>query len=340
MNVVPTATILVRENFLGKHGKTAHGLIRYGQRYKILSVIDESCAGSDAGELLGLGKLEIPIISEVPEEGDAMVIGVAPSGGKLPQDWRRDIKTAIENGMDIVSGLHEFIGDDLEFARLAEEKNVAIWDVRRPPLELVIARGYRAKVPVVLSIGTDACVGKRTVALELVLAAKQKGYDPGFIATGQTGLMIGCDAGICVDSLPGDFISGTVEKLIQDVEAKGKDIIFIEGQGSISHHAYGAVAHGILYGSQPHGLVLVHSPSRKTRSSFPSIPMPSAGDELRIINAHFESPLLGIGLNCSENTPETDCSEYIAGHEKEFEVPVEDVLSTGADNPIDYIKSL
>ncbi|UCH88310.1 MAG: DUF1611 domain-containing protein [Thermoplasmata archaeon] len=329
--MVPTATILARSTFRNKHGKTAHGLIRYGTRYKITSVIDESCTGEDAGELLGLGTLGIPVINEVPSGDDCLIIGVAPSGGKLPAEWREDIKTAIGNGMDIISGLHQFIGDDTEFCALAEKAGVSIHDVRRPPRELLIASGNRSKVPVVLSIGTDACVGKRTLIMELIKSARAAGYNPGFIATGQTGIMIGCDAGITIDSLPADFMSGMVEKMILDVEEQGKDIIFVEGQGAISHHAYGAVTHGILYGAQPHGLVVVHAPTRTHRSSFPLLPMPALEDELKVLKAHTQSPVLGIGLNCSENLERADCSKHIQEYEKKFGLPVEDAILGGAD---------
>jgi uncharacterized NAD-dependent epimerase/dehydratase family protein len=326
-----TATILVRGNFRSKHGKTAHGLIRYGRRYKIHSVIDESCAGSDAGELLGLGNRGIPIISEVPDDVDVLIIGVAPSGGLLPEEWRIDIKNAIMNGIDIVSGLHQFLTDDFELANMAEEKGVSIWDVRRPPRELFIAQGYKAGVPVVLCNGTDACVGKRTVTLELVKAAGLAGYNPGFIATGQTGIMIGCDSGITVDSLPADFGSGMVERMVKDVEAVGKDIIFVEGQGSLGHHAYGAVTHSILYGAQPHGLVLVHAPGRTHRSSFPDLPMPSFDDELRLLKAHTPSPVLGIGLNFFEGERVSEPESCIEEYADRYKVPVQDAHKDGAD---------
>jgi len=329
--MLPKATILARGYFKNKHGKTAHGVIRYGTRYEITSVIDETCAGEDAGAHLGLPFKKIPIVAEVPAGADVLIIGVAPSGGRLPQDWRTDIETAIENGMDIVSGLHQFLGDDPELASLASGRGVSIWDVRRPPEELVIASGYRAAVPVVLTHGTDACVGKRTAALELVSAAKKAGYNPGFVATGQTGIMIGCDSGVVVDSLPADFISGMVEKCIKDAETKGRDIIFIEGQGSLGHFAYGTSTHGILYGSRPHGLVVVHAPGRTHRSSFPGTTMPGIEDELKLIAAHMEVPLLGIALNFFEYENFSDKSEIMDDYKTRFGVPVEDVLSSGAD---------
>jgi uncharacterized NAD-dependent epimerase/dehydratase family protein len=352
--MLPKATVLARGFFKNKHGKTAHGLIRYGTRYHITSVVDESCSGEDAAEFLRLTDQTIPIVSEVPDDSQVLIIGVAPSGGLLPSKWRSDIKTAIENGMDIVSGLHQFLGDDPEFSKLAREHGVAIWDVRRPPKELRVATGYRSSVPVVLTLGTDACVGKRTTALELVRAANSAGYKPGFVATGQTGIMIGCDSGVVADSLPADFISGMVEKCIKESETEirdriegcegraeprtpnpeprgnVRDVIFVEGQGSLGHFAYGTSTHGILYGSQPSGIVLVHAPGRDHKSSFPGSNMPAIEDELRLINAHMDVPLLGIALNFFELDNKEERENRIVETGQQFGVPVEDVLSSGA----------
>jgi uncharacterized NAD-dependent epimerase/dehydratase family protein len=339
--VLPTAAILAKGQFKSKHGKTAHGLIRYGRRYKITSVIDDTCAGEDASEILGIAGLNIPIISEVPDGADTLIIGVAPSGGKLPDEWRTDIKKAIEKRMNIVSGLHQFLGDDPEFISMSIQAGIKIIDVRRPPEKLFIASGRRAEIPVVLSMGTDACVGKRTIIMELLDSARKAGYDPGFVATGQTGIMIGCDAGVTADSLPADFISGAVERLIHDVEVSGKDIIFVEGQGSLSHHAYSPSTFGILYGAQPHGIIMVHSPIRKSRSSFPEIPMPTLEDELNLLSAHSKSPVLGIGVNCSDGLRtgnNNDCTDFIKKYHDKFRLPVVDVLASGAGEIFENIQ--
>ena len=278
--MVRTATILARKYFGDSHGKTAHGLIRHGKRFKIISVIDETLAEGDAGEVMGIGNKGIPIVSELDLNADILIIGVAPSGGKLPSEWRGDIIKAIENGMDVVSGMHEFLSDDPELVALANEHGIKLLDVRTPPQEMPIAQHIPPTVPVILVCGTDAACGKRTTALEIYNAALKRGIEAGFVATGQTGLMIGCDTGVAVDHIPTDFVSGVVEQMVQDLIKQDKGFIFVEGQGAILHHAYSTSAIGILHGAQPKFIVLVHPSYRKHRSSFPDIPLPTPKEEI------------------------------------------------------------
>ncbi|MEW5760729.1 MAG: DUF1611 domain-containing protein, partial [Candidatus Thermoplasmatota archaeon] len=279
-----TAIILARGLYDTCHAKTAHGLIRHGKKYKIIGVIDENCAGKDAGEVIGLGRKSIPIVDEV-FKADALIIGVAPAGGKLPKEWREDIKKAIKLKMDIISGLHDFLSDDKEFANLAKKNGVKIIDVRKPTDKFQISSNRIPKVPVILTCGTDCAIGKRTVTIELYNEAIRRGIDAGFIATGQTGIMIGCDDGAVIDRIPGDFMSGAIEKMIERVEKKGKKIIFVEGQGAISHKVYGAVSLGILYGANPNCIVLAHEPGRKYRESFPEQRVYEPLEEIKLLNA-------------------------------------------------------
>ena len=298
-----TATILARGYYSQNRAKTAHGIIRHGRKYKILNVVDETLEGQDAGQVLGLGKLDIPIVGSIQSGADCLIIGVAPAGGKLPVEWRADIKTAISYGMDIVSGLHDFLNEDLELVGLAEERGVKLWDVRAPPPyeELRVAKGERAPVPVLLSYGTDASVGKRTTLLEMYNAALELGVKAGFVATGQTGILIGCDAGIVVDRLAADFVAGSVEKMVVEVAAQGKELIFVEGQGSLLHHAYSSSAVGILHGAQPDYIVVTHDPSRKHRGSFPEVKMPELEQELEILKLLSpDSKIIGLALNCQK----------------------------------------
>ncbi len=297
--MVRTATILARKYFGDSHGKTAHGLIRHGKRFKIRSVIDETLAGRDAGEMMGLGNLGIPIVKDVDTKADILIIGVAPSGGILPPEWRKDIIIAIKNGMDIISGMHEFISEDPELVALADKQGVKLLDIRVPPHELYIAQHIPPTVPVILVCGTDAACGKRTTAIELYNVALERGIDAGFIATGQTGLMIGCDAGIAVDHLPSDFIAGAVEHMVQELIQKGKGFIFVEGQGALLHHAYSTSAIGILHGAQPKFIILVHPTYRKHRSSFPEIPLPAPEQEISALEQLSPgSKVIALSLNC------------------------------------------
>jgi len=307
-----TATILARGYFTQLRAKTAHGLIRHGKKYKVLSVIDETLVGRDAGEVLGMGHSGIPIVDKVDLNAKVLIIGVAPSGGKLPQKWRADIIKAIENGMDVVSGLHEFLNDDPQLAKLAKEHNVTILDVRMPPESLTIAQHIPPSVPVILVCGTDAASGKRTTALEIYNAALKRGIKAGFVATGQTGIMIGCDAGLAVDHIPTDFVAGAVEKLVQDVIEQGKELIFVEGQGAVLHHAYSTSAIGILHGAQPRYIVLVHPTMRKHRSSFPDIPIPEPETEINALQQLSPgTKVIALSLNCEGAEDfESICKKY------------------------------
>jgi uncharacterized NAD-dependent epimerase/dehydratase family protein len=332
-----TATILARGSFSQTRAKTAHGLIRHGKKFKIISVIDETLAGSDAGEVMGMGKLDIPIIDDIDKNAEVLIIGVAPSGGNLPRAWREDIIKAIQYGMDVVSGLHDFLNDDMELVAYSIKHDVTLIDVRTPPNSLLIAKHIKPLVPVILVTGTDAACGKRTTALELYNTALERGIMAGFIATGQTGLMIGCDAGVAVDRLPTDFVAGAVEHAVQDVIAQGKELIFVEGQGALLHVAYSTSNIGILHGAQPKHIILTHPPLRNHRASFPNIPVPAPEDEIKALETLSPgSAVIGLSLNCegAENYIEI-CKKF----EDQTELVTVDVLAdkSGAERLLNAV---
>lgn len=244
--------------------KTAIGVIRYGHD-PVVAVLDSSQAGRNVREWLG-DPYDIPVVATLdealPRRPSALLIGIAPQGGRIPPDWRRTILAAIEAGLDIVSGLHEFVGDDPEFAAAAKRRGVQLVDHRRPPefRDVSRRRDHRPGTRVVLTVGTDCAIGKMSVSLELRRAAVAAGLRAVFVATGQTGIMIE-GWGAAVDRLVSDFLAGTVEWLVERAEDMG-DWIFVEGQGSLDHPAYSAVTLGLIHGSTPHGMVLVHQPGR------------------------------------------------------------------------------
>jgi uncharacterized NAD-dependent epimerase/dehydratase family protein len=320
-----TATILARGFFSTSRARTAHGLIRYGKKYKIISVIDETITGKDAGEVIGMGNIGIPILSNIDIKAEVLIIGVVPSDRQLPRTWREDIKTAIENRLNIVSGLHEFLGNDNEFVALAKKYKVSITDVRKTPNKLYMAQNIKPEVPVILVCGTDGCSGKHTTTLELYNEALTRGKNAGFVATGQTGIMIGCEAGVIVDSLPADFVAGAVEHSVQEVIKQGKELIFIEGQGALLHHAYSTSTIGILYGAGPKFIVLSHPPLRKYRKSFPKIPMPKPEDEIKALNALFpQARVIALSLN---NEGASDFQHLCEEYNNRLLIPAFDVLA-------------
>jgi uncharacterized NAD-dependent epimerase/dehydratase family protein len=256
--------ILAEGAFGDLPSKTAMGVIRYG-RDPVVAVIDSTRAGRNASEWLG-PEHDAPVVATLEEalarEPTALLIGIAPQGGKIPPEWRAIIATAIEGGLDIISGLHEFVSDDPEFSALAATHGVELVDHRRPPErhEVATGRTHRPGSHVILTVGSDCAIGKMTVALELRKAALDAGLSAVFVPTGQTGIMIE-GWGVSVDRVVSDFVNGTAEWLVERAEEMG-DWIFVEGQGSIDHPAYSAVTLGLIHGATPHAMVLVHQPGR------------------------------------------------------------------------------
>ncbi len=244
--------------------KTANCCIRYMPE-RIVGVLDCSHAGKTAQDVLGFGGA-IPVVGEF-ERGlalgaSAVLIGIAPRGGQLPAEWRGWLRTAIERGLEIWSGLHTFIGDDPELGALARERGVRILDARKPPPNLPVADGRAAEVGayVVHTVGSDCNVGKMTAQVELRDALLQRGHRTRFVATGQTGIFIE-GWGIAVDAVVADFIAGAAETLVLEA-AQDADIILVEGQGSLIHPGYSGVTLGLLHGSCPDALILCHQATR------------------------------------------------------------------------------
>jgi uncharacterized NAD-dependent epimerase/dehydratase family protein len=262
--------ILAEGQFGPHHGKTAMGVIRYGPD-PIVAVVDSTNAGRNVREWLGPApRFDIPIVATLDEAlarghagggaATALLIGIAPTGGRLPQSWRDTIRAAIDAGVDVLSGLHTFIGDDPEFAAAARASGVTIVDYRRPPdrMDTSTGRRHAPGKKVILTVGTDCAIGKMSVALELTRAATEDGLSAAFVPTGQTGMMI-AGWGAAVDRVISDFTNGTCEWLTEQGEERG-DWVIVEGQGSLDHPAYSAVTLGLIHGCTPQAMVMVHKP--------------------------------------------------------------------------------
>ena len=246
--------------------KTANSCIRYFPE-RIVAVFDRKQAGKTAQEVLGFGGA-IPVVGDF-ERGlaqgkgaTAVMVGIAPAGGQLPEEWKTWLRTAIEKKLEIWSGLHTFIGDDPELGPLAKARGVRIFDARKPPPNLPIADGRAAEIDalVVLAVGSDCNVGKMTAQLQLRDQLVKRGHRTSFVATGQTGIFIE-GWGIAVDAVVADFIAGAAELLVLQA-AKDSDIVLVEGQGSLIHPGYSGVTLGLLHGSCPDALILCHQVTR------------------------------------------------------------------------------
>lgn len=134
-----TAIVYCEGQFGEQDGKTANGLVRHSEKYEILSVIDSTHAGADAGMLLDGTANGLPIVSDlvtgIAHAGhvpDYLICGVAPADGLLSAGQRTVLLDGIARGMHIINGLHEFLTDDAEFVAAALLAGVTITDIRRP----------------------------------------------------------------------------------------------------------------------------------------------------------------------------------------------------------------
>ena len=252
--------------FSQRSAKTAHMLLRYTPD-RVACVVDSTNAGQQVRDVYPNAPVDIPIVESVEQAIEInpthFIIGVAPVGGQLPSQWRASVLKAIESKLTIVSGLHTFLSDDPEIQQAAESNNVAILDLRQPPEISKISTGSwrNRKVPVVLTIAPDSAIGKLTAAWELKQQLEKRGKEVGFVATGQTGILLHGE-GIVVDALRGDFISSAVESMIETEIEKGAEVVIVEGQGAIFHEGFSAVTLGILHGCMPDAFLFVHRPGR------------------------------------------------------------------------------
>lgn len=276
---IPASTIVLAEGEFGEtSGKTANGVTLHSEVFDVVVVIDSSQAGKTAGDVLKDDAVDdVPIVTTMSEALEkapaavALILGVAPAGGALPSEWITDIQDAIAAGCSVVSGLHVFLSEDEAWNTLAADHGVDLYDVRKPPSddELRVADGRvdDLDIPVVLTMGTDCAVGKRTTTFELYREARERGIDAGWVATGQTGIMVGAHAGTVIDRVPSDFTAGMVEDLVCAV-TEDHEIVFVEGQAALSHRAYSGVTLSILHGAWPDIVVLADDPNRSTRTHF------------------------------------------------------------------------
>lgn len=253
------------------HGKTATSLLRY-RPSEVVAVIDRDHAGRSTGEVLGLAG-DTPIVADITDtvklHPTALLIGIAPRGGGLPTEWRRQILWAIAHGLDVISGLHYMLNDDAEFAAAARERGVALVDVRQPPSHVSVAElaPRRSGAHVITFVGSDCAVGKMTAALEVSAAAERAGLSSAFVATGQTGIML-AGTGVAVDRVIGDFMAGAIEQLVVEASERA-DWVFVEGQGSLLHPGYSGVTLALLHGSSPDAMILVHQVGHEQIEEYP-----------------------------------------------------------------------
>lgn len=268
----------------------------------------------------------------------SFVIGVAPVGGRLMESWRPEIIKALEAGLDIVSGLHDRLGEDPEFSAIAAANGCVIHDVRRNDRVFKAGTGKKRTGLRMLTVGTDCALGKKYTALRLTQSLTDSGVKATFRATGQTGIMI-AGAGVAIDAVIADFVAGAAEALSPDNDPDHWDVI--EGQGALFHPAYAGVTLGLVHGSQPDALVLCHDPVREHIASFPDYPLPSLAqaavryvEAARLTNASAQ--IVGVSLNTSK-LDDRDAQRAAQAAEDELNVPAMDPMRFGAENVVKFM---
>jgi uncharacterized NAD-dependent epimerase/dehydratase family protein len=251
------------------HGKTMRGVLRYRRR-DVVAIVDSERAGETLDGA--------PIVANVHEalafQPSVALVGVATQGGSFPSAWREILEQCLRAGISLENGLHEFLADDPGLVELAARYGATLTDLRRPPQGLNVPTGENLRLPgrTVLTVGSDCAIGKMTVALELEREARARGLAAVFVPTGQTGIAI-AGWGLSVDAVVADFISGAAERLVVEAAERGGELLFVEGQGAISHPAYAGVTLGLLHGAAPHVLVLCHRAGDSEVEGYPGHPL-------------------------------------------------------------------
>jgi uncharacterized NAD-dependent epimerase/dehydratase family protein len=312
------------------------GIVHYGP-HPVVAILDSTKAGERYNG--------IPIVATVAEAlplgPTTAAVGVATQGGRFPPAWRELLKDSIRVGLDLESGLHEFISDDPELTALAAEHGVELRDLRKPPADLSVPTGENLEVPatIVLTVGSDCAIGKKTVALEFDLAAQRRGLKSVFVPTGQTGIWI-AGWGIAIDAVVSDFLAGAAERLVVEGAARGGELLWVEGQGSLVHPAYSGVTMGLMHGSAPHAYVLVHKAGATHTEGYPDHPLPPL-PELIELHERASLPLrrakvVAIALHTGA-LAEDEARAEIEQVEQETGLPVDDPVRFGADTLLDAV---
>lgn len=322
-------------------GKTASCIIRYRPE-EVVALLDSTQAGRTTQELLGVGGAT-PIVARLDDAQGAntLMIGIAPSGGRIPPAWKSIILDALHRGMDVISGLHEFISSTPEFVAAAARSGAKIVDVRKNNERDVAHRlNIREECLRIHTVGQDCCVGKMLVAVELANAMKARGVDAKFVATGQTGILVEGD-GVPIDCVVSDFVNGAIEK--QVLAHQHHEMLFIEGQGSLAHPKYSAVTLGLLHGCAPHGMIMCYEAGRKAVHGMEYVelkPLPVLVEAYEMMaNLISPSAVIGVAIN-SRRLNDDEAAAERERVRQELGLPACDVLRDGPDDLVQAVLSM
>jgi uncharacterized NAD-dependent epimerase/dehydratase family protein len=270
--------LLQHGGLAGLAGKTGLAMLRY-RSGPIVAVIDPDHAGRPLQAVTGIGR-EVPVVASLaaalPFGPEVAVVGLAPSGGRLPDPVRADLAAALRAGLSVASGLHSRIGDDPGLAPL-RHPDAWIWDLRVEPPGLTVAAARAAALPCrrLLAVGSDMAVGKMSACLELEREARRRDLGARFVGTGQAGILIS-GGGVALDAVRVDYAAGAVEAavLAAGADLGPEDWLLVEGQGSLCHPGSSATL-PLIRGSQPTDLLLVHRAGQRHPKGLPQLPLPA-----------------------------------------------------------------
>ena len=332
------------------NGKTAHGLVRFTERYEIVGVIDHTYAGQDAGKVLDNKTNNIPIYKDIHDaleqlgsdnQPNSLVIGLAPDGGRLPKEAKATIKIALEKGLNVDSGLHDFLYKDEDLMAIAKANNCRVRDVRRTPdrdeLHFFTGKIEEVNCLNIAILGTDSAIGKRTTAWIIVHAFRKAGLKAEMVGTGQTAWMQGAKYSMIMDSCINDFVSGEIEHAVHEAwKNESPDVIIIEGQGSLMNPAYPG-GFEILAAGRPDYVILQHAPKRVEYDGFPGYKLHSLQEQINAIETISGKKVIAITVN-HEEMSEAEILPACEQITKETGLPAYDVLAFGADDLIKNLK--
>jgi len=341
-----TAIVVTNGQLDDIHGKTAHGLIRHGKRYRIVGVIDPVHAGKDAGEVVDGTRRGIPVYASIDaclSNGAAppryCIVGCALPGGMLTPELANVLEAALRRGISVVNGMHEFLSDDPAWVALAAENKAEIVDVRKPqgPRRFWTGRVLDLPIPRIAVLGTDCAVGKRTTARILCAACESQGIRSRMVTTGQTGWMQGDGEAFILDSIPHDFVCGGLEHAILRAADRNPHVIVIEGQAAFRNPS-GPCGAEFLVAGGARGVVLQHAPGRRYFEGLDRpIPIPPIEEDLELVRL-YGARTLAVTLN-GEGLDEAELRAERARFEDRLGVPVALPFQDGLEGLVPVIRA-
>jgi uncharacterized NAD-dependent epimerase/dehydratase family protein len=317
------------------NAKMAEGILRYG-RNPAVAVIDSTKAGKTVGDVSTVPS-EVPIVATLDDAigrgAEVLVLGTAPSGGRVPADWMAMLEEAVARGLSIVNGMHDQLAPRFDGAL---RDGQWVWDVRTPQGDLpdiAMARAAQLTNDRVLMVGTDMAVGKMTAGLELDRALRARGVDSAFLASGQTGIAI-TGRGIPLDAYRVDHAAGAVERMV--LQAGEHDVVVVEGQGSLLHPGSTATL-PLMRGSACTAMILCHRAGMTHLDTLNEVRVPPLRDVIALneavaaaAGALTPARVVGIALNTSKldaSAAARACAEV----REETGLPTCDPVRDGAD---------